>query len=125
MRNGLKNFRKGYPNKQKAGKSSEKEPPSKRPRLHLEDEGQIDEDDYIEAVEKLQYYGKNKKSGNHKEIKNLMELTMLRRHQCIRTERPLVFDIGKFPCLATTKWVSWINYTILMCITIFSDMARV
>ena len=62
MRNGLKNFRKGYPNKQRATKSSEKhsdkEPPSKRARLYLEDEGQIDEDVYTEAVEKLKCYGR-------------------------------------------------------------------
>ena len=96
MRNGLKNFRKGYPNKQRATKSSADhsgkpctEPSSKRARLYLEDEGQIDEDDYIEAVEKLRSLGKQKKGGNHKEIKRLMELTN-RRHQWIREERPLM-----------------------------------
>ena len=131
LRNGLKKFRKGYPKKKRASENhSDKEPPSKRARLYLEDDGQIDEDVYIEAVEKLQYYGKNKKSGKHGEIKQLMELTKLKRHQWIRTERPLIFDVvRKFPCLATTKWVSRINYILwlLTCLTIiiFSDTARV
>ena len=61
----------------------------------------------MDALEQLQILGKHKKSGNHKEVKHLMELTKLRRHKWIREERPLVFDVvKKFPCLATNKWVS-------------------
>jgi len=56
----------------------------------LEDEGQIDEDVYIKAVEKLHYY---EKGGNHKEIKHRMELTKLRRHQWIRTEHSLKISL--------------------------------
>ena len=38
-----------------------------------------------------------------------MDLTKLRRHQWIREESPLVFEVvDKFPYLATTKWVSMI-----------------
>lgn len=47
-----------------------------------------------EAVEKLKSLGKQKKGGNHKEIKHLndlMELTKLRRYQWIREECPLIY----------------------------------
>lgn len=112
LRNSLKNFRKGYPTNKKATKATAAsrdlttEPPSKR-ILYSDDDGQIDDDTYMEALEQLQMLGKHKKSGNHKEVKRLMELTKVRRHQWIRAERPMVFDVvEKFPCLATNKWVS-------------------
>ena len=110
LRNSLKNFRKGYPTNKKATAVSHNtitEPPSKRAKLYSDDDGQIDDDVYMEALEQLEMLGKHKKSGNHKEVKRLMELTKFRRHQWIREERPMVFDVvEKFPCLATNKWVS-------------------
>ena len=36
-----------------------------------------------------------------------MELTKLRRHGWIREDRPMILEVlKKFPCLATSKWVS-------------------
>lgn len=111
MRNAFKNLRRGYPKEAKktiaASCNMSTEPPTKKVRLYSDDDGQIDDDMYMEALEQLQIHGKHKKSGNHKELKRLMELTKVRRHQWIREERPMIFDvIEKFPCLATNKWVS-------------------
>ena len=112
LRNSLKIFKRDIQqtkakNSTAAANNVTTEPPSKRAKIYSDDEDQIDDDAYMEELEQLQILGKHKKSGNHKEVKHLMELTKLRRHQWIREERPLVFDVvKKFPCLATNKWVS-------------------
>ena len=70
----------------------------------------VDEEEYEEAVGKLQEeykIKKGKKSTNHSIIKNEMEKTKLRRHQWIRQDRPLILEIlDKFPYLSTSRWVS-------------------
>lgn len=86
------------------------QPAPKRVRLYSEDENIIDEEEYEEAVQKLQEECKSKKgkkAANHSIIKNLMEKTKLRRHQWIRQDRPLILEIlDKFPYLSTSRWVS-------------------
>ena len=68
---------------------------------------EIDEEEYEEALEKLRELGKHKKGVDRKELKHLMEVTKLRRHNWIRKDRPLIQEIlEKFPCLANSKWVS-------------------
>lgn len=74
-------------------------------KLHMDEE--IDEEEYEEALEKLRELGKHKKGVDRKELKHLMEVTKLRHHNWIRRDRPLIQEIlEKFPCLATSKWVS-------------------
>ena len=108
LRNAFKNFRKGCPKKKKADAPSFLEPPSKRVRVYTGNEEDIEEDEYQEALEKLKELGKHKRGGDHKELKRLMELTKLRRHDWIRKDRPLIQEvIDKFPCLATSKWVRY------------------
>ena len=110
LQNALKNFRKDYPKKKDLASDchTTAEPPLKRCKLLPDDEGYIDDDDeHAEAIDDLRMHGSPKKGGNHKEVKRLMELTKLRRHQWIREKSPLVFEVvDKFPYLATTKWVS-------------------
>ena len=115
MRTSFKNFRKKYPKDEKAPKAvasssnTSEEPPSKRARIYSDDDGQIDDEVYMEALQQLQVLKSHKKGGSHKEIKRLMELTKHRRHMWIREERPMIFDvIATFPCLSTSKWVSGI-----------------
>ena len=82
-------------------------------RLYSEDEHTIDEEEYEEAMEKLQEEYKSKKrkkATNHSFMKNLMEKTKLRCHQWIRQDRPLILEIlYKFPYLSTSRWVSLHN----------------
>ena len=82
-------------------------------RLDSEDEHTVDEDEYEEAVEKLQEEykrKKGKKTTSHSYIKNLMDKTKLRRHQWIRQDRPLILEIlDKFPYLSTSRWVNLHN----------------
>ena len=60
----------------------------------------------MEAFQQLQELASQKKGGNHKELKHRMELTKRRRHQWIREQCPMMFDvIEKIPCLSTNKWV--------------------
>ena len=79
-------------------------------RLDSEDEHTVDEDEYEEAVEKLQEEykrKKGKKTTSHSYIKNSMDKTKLRRHQWIRQDKPLILEIlDKFPYLSTSRWVN-------------------
>lgn len=104
----------------------------KKARLYSEDELPIDEEEYQEAVEKLQEEYRNKKgkkSTNHSIIKNLMEKTKLRRHEWIRKDRPLILEIlDKFPYLSTSRWVSLHNSFknfILVGFNLFLDKTRI
>lgn len=86
------------------------EPSPKRLRLYTEEDAEVDEEEYEEAVEVLQdeYNNKkNKKGSSHKVIKDLMEKTKQRRHQWIRRDRPMITEVlEKFPVLRTSRWVS-------------------
>ena len=88
----------------------DEQPAPKRIRLYREDDDTIDEEEYDEAVEKLQQEYKSKrgkKTTDHSLIKNLVEKMKLRRHQWIHQDRPLILEIlDKFPYLSTSRWVS-------------------
>ena len=110
LRNAFKNFRKNYTKNIDPANddNTTNDPPAKRCKLyHDDDDGYIDDEEYVEALSELKAYGPPKKGNNHKDVKRLMELTKLRRQQWIRDEKPLVFEVvDRFPYLATTKWVS-------------------
>ena len=74
------------------------------------EEPDIGEDEYEVAVEELQEEYKKmqqgKKGKGHGNIKSLMEITKVRRHQWIHNNQPLVSEVlEKFPHLKTNKWV--------------------
>lgn len=82
LRNAFKNFRKHY----KATKEDDDdevhtagEPHAKRLRFCTGDKPPIDDEEYEEAIEKLQEDYRNHKKGMY--VKNLMEITRIRRHQ--------------------------------------------
>lgn len=112
MRNSFKNFRKKLPkeNKKKAKNSLTGEPSSKRLKLCNEDEPDIDNEEYEEALDQLREEHKKiltKKGGSYGEVRRLMEKTKLRRRQWIKNEEPLVSEVvQKFPCLASMRYVS-------------------
>ena len=89
--------------------SSVIDPPPKRLRLYSEEDSEINDEDYEEAVQGLQdeYRNKkNKKGSNHKVIKELMEKTKKKRHQWIRQDRPMITEVlDRFPLLRTSRWV--------------------
>lgn len=99
--------------KQQPSKSSSAEPPSKRLRLvesDAENEPEVDDQEYEEALQKLKSEitkgGSHKRGGNNSEVKRLMEITRLKRHQWIREENPLIADVvQKFPHLSSSRWV--------------------
>ena len=58
-------------------------------------------------TEEYRNRGQGKKGGKQSLVKLLMEKTKARRHQWIRTEKPLVSEItNKFPHLNLSRWVS-------------------
>lgn len=86
LRTSFKNFRRHYDKNDAA-----EEPPAKRLRLlYTEDEADIGDDEYEEAVKELQEEHKAKKLGKkgkgHGHIKRLMEITRVRRYQWIHTD---------------------------------------
>lgn len=105
LRTSFKNFRRHYDKNDAA-----EEPLAKRLRLlYTEDEADIGDDEYEEAVKELQEHKAKKlgkKGKGHGHIKRLMEITRVRRYQWIHIEQPLISDIlNKFPYLSTHKWV--------------------
>ena len=92
LRNFFKNFRKHYratENDNEAQTTGEL--PAKRLRFYTGDESPVDDEEYEAAITKLQEEfrnkgsGKNRKSNGHGYVKNLMEITKIRRHQWIHS----------------------------------------
>jgi len=107
---GFKNFRRHYDEKLKDKEVMGTEPPPKQLRLYNGEEPDIGEDEYEAAVEELQEEYKIKQQGKkgkgHGNIKRLMEITKVRRHQWIHNNQPLISEVlEKFPHLSTNKWV--------------------
>ena len=105
LRNSFKNFR-----KKSKGLSKVREPPSKQRKLDLEDESDIDDELYEEALcdlkSEMKKGGKNKATGKHTTIKHIMQITRKKRCQWIQEQHPLISEvIEKFPCLAFSRWV--------------------
>ena len=118
LRNAFKNFRKHYRTETEDHDNeihTAGEPHAKRLRFYAGDEPPIGDEEYEEAIEKLQEdyrsKGKNRKGKGHGYVKNLMEITRIRRHQWIQSGRPLISDIlEKFPHLSISKWVGLVEY---------------
>ena len=88
------------------------EPPSKR-RKTLENNGdddneQYDEDEYEEAVSKIQEeWKKGPKTRSRSVLKSLMDRTRSVRRKWIEQDRPMMSDIlERFPCLSNSRQVS-------------------
>ena len=96
MRTAFKNFRKHYRAREEDQdeEPAAAEPCAKKLKFYTGDEPPIDDEEYEQAIEKLieeyRSKGKSKKSNGHGYVKNLMEITKLKRHQWIHTERPLI-----------------------------------
>ena len=113
LRNTFKNFRRNYKKRTTQESSMESSPPSKRMKLQLDidDELEIDEEEYEEAIKQMQEEYRNKstkgKQGRSSStIKHLMGKTRLLRLKWIQDERPLVSEIlKKFPFLKANRWV--------------------
>ena len=90
----------------------ESSPPSKRMKLQLDidDELEIDEEEYEEAIKQMQEEYRNKSAkGKQGTIKHLMGKTRLLRLKWIQDERPLVSEIlKKFPFLKANRWVCFL-----------------
>lgn len=88
-------------------------PPPKRMKLQLDinDELEIDEEEYEEALKQMQEEYKSrsvkgKEGRSSSTIKHLMGKTRLQRLKWIQDERPLVSEVlKKFPFLKTNRWV--------------------
>ena len=85
-------------------------PPAKWLRLYTGEEPDIGDDEYEAAIEELQEEYKIKQQGKkekgHGNIKRLMEIMKVRRHQWIHNDQPLISEVlEKFLQLSTNKWV--------------------
>jgi len=108
LRDAFKNFRKGY--KRAAEGTSQESVAFKRMRLELgsEDESEMSQEEYEEAVKALK--DEFKKSGKHKgsssTVKHLLDKMRRLRLVWVQDERPLVAEVIKrFPHLKLNRWV--------------------
>lgn len=124
LRNAFKNFRRDHPTDENGdpivrhtAANKNLEPPSKRMRTSIADDGEeLNDEEYEAAVKELQTeYRKGRKGGrNQALLKQLMEKTRRARRRWIENERPLVSEvIGRFPCLETSRMVSTLPYLCL------------
>ena len=84
------------------------EPPSKRQKITVQDDGEnLDDEEYEKVITELQLeWKKGRKGRSQTLIKQLMEKTTSTRCQWITDEKPLVADIlSKFPMLKQSRMV--------------------
>ena len=111
LRNTFKNIRRGCPTDRKRGpcpqQTSEAQPPSKRLKVHIEDDVECTGEEYKEAVTAMKLELKwSQKCRNHALLKELMEKTRSRRQRWIVEECPYVsMVVNEFPWIATSKCV--------------------
>ena len=113
LRNAFKNFRRNYKKRTTQESSMELLPPSKRMKLQLniEDELDISEEEYEEAVKQMQQEykkksAKGKQGRSNSTVKHLMNKTRFQRLKWIQDEHPLVSEVlKKFPFLKANRWV--------------------
>lgn len=80
-------------------------------QLDIEDESEISEEEYEEAVKKMQEEyksksGKGKQKSSNSTVKHLMDKTRWRRLKWLQDEHPMVSEVlNKFPYLKVNRWV--------------------
>ncbi len=119
LRTAFKNFRRDHSTStpKKTTKEESLQPPSKRWRVDPDENDEISEQEYMEAVSEIKSeWKKAKKNRNQTGVKDLMEVTFATRRKWISSERPLVTDVVEnFPCLSSTKVVSKGNTCVVLC----------
>lgn len=90
--------------------------------METEIDENIEDDDYIEAIDELKQQCDKKKKGNVVKIKELMEKTYIGRWKWILNDRPLVTHT--FPPLNTVKAVSSLEMVLMNTVKAVSSFDR-